>query len=162
MPTKKESSDMNSADSPRNETTRLRALATGLRLRTTAAPKITVSAAKIQKRKADISQATDEHRSNHRCKSESKNPCLSVLIRVNPWLLLFLIPFEHHPVHYSGVRSVILNEVKDHSSENSGSWTLNSFVRSLAFARDDRDYFFSFHLSTTPCITPPISRSFSL
>src|SRR2546423_15300041 len=81
MPTKKESSDMNSAASPRNETTRLRALATGLRLRTTAAPKITVSAAKIQKRKGDISQATDEHRSNHRCKSESKNPCLSVLIR---------------------------------------------------------------------------------
>jgi hypothetical protein len=45
---------MNSADSPRNETARLSALATGLRLRTTAAPNITVSTAKIQKRKGDI------------------------------------------------------------------------------------------------------------
>jgi hypothetical protein len=37
-----------------------------------------------------------------------------------------------------------------------------SFVRSLALARDDRDYFLSFHFNTTPCMTPPISRSFSL
>jgi hypothetical protein len=24
-----------------------------------------------------------------------------VIIRVNPWLLLFFVPFEHHAVHYS-------------------------------------------------------------
>ena len=48
-------SDMKSAARPRNDTTRLRALATGLRLRTTAAPKITVSKAKIQNRNGDIS-----------------------------------------------------------------------------------------------------------
>ena len=71
------------------------------------------------------------------------------------------VPFEHDAVDYSAVRSVILNEVNDLSSENSGSWTLH-FLRSLAFARDDRDYFLSFHFNTTPCITPPISRSFSL
>jgi hypothetical protein len=35
------------------------------------------------------------------------------------------VPFEHHAVHYSTLRSVILNEVKDLSSENSGSWTLH-------------------------------------
>ena len=37
---------------------------------------------------------------------------------------LFVL-FEHDAVDYSAVRSVILNEVKDLSSENSGSWTLH-------------------------------------
>src|SRR5689334_1527167 len=45
---------MNSAARPRKDTTRLKALATGLRLTTTAAPKITVSNAKIQNRNGDI------------------------------------------------------------------------------------------------------------
>ena len=35
------------------------------------------------------------------------------------------VPFEHDAVDYSAVHSVILNEVKDLSSENSGSWTLH-------------------------------------
>ena len=35
------------------------------------------------------------------------------------------VPFQYHAVHYAAVRSVILNEVKDLSSENSGSWTLH-------------------------------------
>src|SRR6267143_58165 len=47
-------SDMKSAARPRNETTRLRALATGLRLMITAAPKISVISAKSQKRNGDI------------------------------------------------------------------------------------------------------------
>ena len=42
-----------------------------------------------------------------------------------PVLLLLFVPFENHAVHYSAVRSVILNEVKDLSSQNSGSWTLH-------------------------------------
>ncbi len=46
---------MKSAARPRNDTTKLRALATGLRLMTTAAPKINVSKAKIQNRNGDIS-----------------------------------------------------------------------------------------------------------
>ena len=60
------------------------------------------------------------------------------------------------------VRSVILNEVM--GSLEGKQWKLDvaSFVRSLALARDDRGYFLSFHFSTTPCITPPISRIFSL
>src|SRR6266568_1619520 len=94
MPTKNASRDMNSADNPRNETTRLSALATGFRLSTTAAPKITVSTAKIQNRKGDIFQATDEHGSNT---DVNRNP----RIRDYPWLLLFFVPFQYHAVHYS-------------------------------------------------------------
>jgi len=54
MPMKNASSDMNSADNPRNETTRLSALATGFRLRMTAAPKVTLNTAKIQNKNGDI------------------------------------------------------------------------------------------------------------
>ncbi len=42
-----------------------------------------------------------------------------------PVLLFLLVPFQYHAMHHSAVRSVILNEVKDLSSENSGSWTLH-------------------------------------
>src|SRR5437764_5390100 len=94
MPTKNASRDMNSADNPRNETTRLSALATGFRLSTTAPPKISVSTAKIQNRKGDISQATDEHGPNT---DVNRNP----KIRDYPWLLFFFIPFQYHAMHYS-------------------------------------------------------------
>jgi hypothetical protein len=47
-------SEINSAASAKKETTRLRALATGLRLMMTAAPKASIIKAKIQKRKGDI------------------------------------------------------------------------------------------------------------
>src|SRR5436190_11065632 len=103
MPTKNASRDMNSADNPRNETTRLSALATGFRLSTRAAPKITVSTAKIQNRKGHIFQATDEHGSNTDVNRKPRirdYPCQSVAPPC-----------------------------------------------------------FSFHLSTTPCITPPIVLS---
>src|SRR4029450_4222303 len=46
---------MNSAAKPRKDTTKLKALDTGLRLMTTAAPKISVSKAKIQNRNGDMS-----------------------------------------------------------------------------------------------------------
>jgi hypothetical protein len=35
------------------------------------------------------------------------------------------VPFEHDAVDYSAVRTVILNKVKDLSSENSGRWMLH-------------------------------------
>ena len=54
MPMKKASSDMKSAARPRNETTRLSALAIGLRLTTTATPKTSMSSAKNQKRIGDM------------------------------------------------------------------------------------------------------------
>src|SRR6201999_558108 len=57
IPMKYAFNDMNSAARPRNDTTKLRALATGLRLMTTAAPKISVSNAKIQNRKGNISSS---------------------------------------------------------------------------------------------------------
>src|SRR6266571_3646357 len=59
IPTKKASSDMKRAANPRKETTRLSALATGLRLTTTAAPKISISNAKIQNRMGDIGYWSD-------------------------------------------------------------------------------------------------------
>src|SRR6266550_4760316 len=46
---------MKSAARPRNDMTKLSALATGFRLTTTAAPKINVSKAKIQNRNGDMS-----------------------------------------------------------------------------------------------------------
>ena len=98
---------MNSADNPRNETTRLSALATGFRLRTTAAPKINVSNAKSQKSKGDIGFNFEFRISNFEFGRS-----------------FLFVSFEHHAVHYSAVRFVILNEVKDLSSENSVRSTL--------------------------------------
>src|SRR5437588_2819365 len=46
--------DMNKAESPRKQTTRLSALAIGLRLMTTSAPKTSITMAKSQKRKEGI------------------------------------------------------------------------------------------------------------
>src|SRR5215216_5721977 len=157
MPTKKASSDINNAESPRNETTRLSALATGFRLRTTAPAKITVSTAKIQNRKGDIFQATDEHGSNTDVNRNPKirdYPCQSVA-----------------PTFFRSIWTsrALLRRTLCHPERSEGSLErkqrkldIASFGRSLAFARDDHDYFFSFHLRTTPCITPPISRSLSL
>src|SRR5438105_5799863 len=54
MPMKNASSDMNSAERPMKQTTRLSALAIGLRLITTAAPKTSIKKAKSQKRMGDI------------------------------------------------------------------------------------------------------------
>src|SRR6201981_456999 len=84
IPTKNASSDMNNAESPRNETTRHSALATGFRLRTTAAAKITVSTAKIQNRNGDIIFDFDFRFSNFYFGRS-----------------LFLVPFQYHAVHYS-------------------------------------------------------------
>src|SRR5712664_318326 len=87
IPTKKASSDMKRAANPRNETTRLSALATGLRLTTTAAPKINVISAKTQNKNGDIINCglriADCGIGNWQCRS------------------LFLVPFQHHAVHYS-------------------------------------------------------------
>src|SRR5262245_25994948 len=141
IPTKKASSDINSADNPRNETTRLSALATGFRLRTTAAPKITVSTAKIQNKNGDISSISSfEFGQSFSPFHFSTTPCMHYARRT-----------FCHPERSEG--SLDRKQLKR---------DVTSLVRSLAFTRDDRGYFFSFHLSTTPCITPPISRSLSL
>src|SRR5438270_4268942 len=98
MPMKKALSDMKRAASARNETTRLSALATGLRLMTTPAPKISINEAKIQKRNEDIFQATDEHRSNTDVKLESEK---SVIICVDLWLLFLIVPFQDNSMHHA-------------------------------------------------------------
>src|SRR5438132_4981978 len=98
MPMKDASSDIKSAASARNETTRPSALATGFRLMITAPPKINISKAKIQKRNGDIVQATDEHRSNTDVKFESEK---SVIICVNLWLLFLIVPFQNDSVHHA-------------------------------------------------------------
>ena len=56
IPMKNASSDMNNADSPMKQMTRLSALAIGLRLMITAAPNTSIRKAKNQKRKGDISE----------------------------------------------------------------------------------------------------------
>src|SRR5262245_33813400 len=132
MPTKNASSDINSADNPRNETTRLSALATGFRLKTTAAPKITVSTAKIQNRNGDIRLISDfgfSDLANHFLLFHfSTTACITP-------------PYFCHPEQTEGSLEPKQRQLDD-----------ACFVRSLAFARDDRDYFFSFHFNTTPCI----------
>src|SRR5260370_2777259 len=109
---------MNRAASARNETTRLSALATGLRLMTTAAPNTSIIKAKIQKRNGGI----------------------------------FL---RGHPERSEGSLTSSLITL--------GSLCLPDFEWEIPrSARDDSDYFFSFHFKTTPCITPPISSNLSL
>src|SRR5205823_8626172 len=95
MPMKKAFSDMKRTASASNETTRLSALATGLRLMTTPAPKISINEAKIQKRNDDIFQATDEHRSNTDVKLESEK---SVIICVDLWLLFLIVPCHYDSI----------------------------------------------------------------
>src|SRR5205823_9034601 len=53
---------MKSPARPRKETTRLNALATGLRLMTTATPKTSMSSEKVQKKNADMTQLNFELR----------------------------------------------------------------------------------------------------
>ena len=68
---------MKSAASAKNETTRLSALATGLRLMTTAAPNTSINEAKIQKRNGDIAFNFEFEGS------------------------LLLVPFQNDSVHYT-------------------------------------------------------------
>src|SRR5215472_11801202 len=127
IPTKNASSDMNSADNPRNETTRLRALATGFRLRMTAAPKITVNTAKIQNRNGDISLNFDFR------------------ILISEFGQSFF-SFQFSTTPRVAGRSFCHPERSEGSLEKK-QWKLDVafLVRSLALARDDRGYFFSFH-----------------
>src|SRR6266516_2050232 len=87
---------MNSAASPRNETTRLSALATGLRLMTTAAPKINVISAKTQNKNGDIID----------CRMKTS--------------LFFLVPFQDNAMHYSADFEQLLLVVHHFRARESG------------------------------------------
>src|SRR6266446_2946127 len=83
MPTKNASSDMKSAARPRNETTRLSALAIGLRLMITAAPKTSMRAEAIQKKTGDI---------------------INFGFRISEFgsrFSFFLVPFQDESMHYA-------------------------------------------------------------
>src|SRR5207245_3968336 len=77
---------MNSAARPRNETTRLSALATGLRLRTTAAPKTSINDAKSQKRNGGMI--------NYGLRKERRPKNRQLTTRS-----LFFVRFQQHAVH---------------------------------------------------------------
>src|SRR5437773_4619352 len=85
MEVKQASSDMKSPARAGRETARLRALATGLRLMTTATPKTSMSSEKIQKRNADITQLNFEPRiSNFEFDSS-----------------FLFVPFQNNAVHHA-------------------------------------------------------------
>src|SRR6266496_5498898 len=82
---------MKSAARPRNDTTKLRALATGLRLMTTAAPKTTVSNAKSQNRNGDISD----------CELRIEDCGLGNARRATwPLTSLLFVPFQYHTMYF--------------------------------------------------------------
>src|SRR5215467_14359061 len=102
---------MNNAASPRKETTRLSALATGLRLITTAAPKISVINAKTQNRNGDIIDCGLRIETRSLPTSLAADPCGFSFCLADPIgsaadrgkkaSLLFLVPFQHNAVHDS-------------------------------------------------------------
>src|SRR5438094_9519263 len=101
---------MNSAASPRNETTRLSALATGLRLMTTAAPKINVISAKTQNKNDDIIDFRIGIETRSLPSLARRYPSrLCLLSRRSLALdadcgkqrsLFFLVPFTDNAIHY--------------------------------------------------------------
>src|SRR6266496_3336860 len=101
MPMKNASSDMKSAASPRKETTRLSALATGLRLMTTAAPKISIKAAAIQKKMGDIGKGTRFPGSGFRVQKESCGAGSPLKPCNLPPVSFHFVPFQHQAVHHA-------------------------------------------------------------
>src|SRR6266480_13303 len=104
IPMKNASRDMNKAESPRKQTTRLSALAIGLRLMTTSAPKTSITMAKSQNRKEGIKlSGLTKWRSNG-VLGERKRTChfsnTPTLHYSSVWLLL-LIPLQNDTVHYA-------------------------------------------------------------
>src|SRR5205814_1505252 len=87
---------MKSAARPRNDTTKLRALATGLQFMTTAAPKINVSKAKIQNRNGDIGYWSSGAMNS--CPRAAPHYSNTPLTRYCSFLL---VPFQYDAMHHS-------------------------------------------------------------
>src|SRR5436309_15849531 len=140
IPTKYASSDMNSAASPRNETTRLSALATGLRLMTTAAPKINVISAKTQNKNDDIidcrlgietrSLPSLARRYPSRLCLLSRRSLASAADCGKKTSLFFLVPFQDNTVHYSADFEQLLLVMHHFRARESGD--------GIVFAQKDR------------------------
>src|SRR6266404_9365459 len=87
---------MKSAASPRKDTTRLNALATGLRLTTTATPKASIKMAKNQKRNAGIRNCGLRIAD---CGLRAKSTIRFLTSGVRPLISFLLVPFQNDPVH---------------------------------------------------------------
>src|SRR5437763_5418868 len=98
IPIKNASRDINKAESPRKQMTRLSALAMGLRLMTTSAPKTSITMAKSQKRKEGIKlSGVLEKWSSKRNKTRPRSfhyANTPLLHYSSVWLLLF-IPLQN-------------------------------------------------------------------
>src|SRR6266436_8256609 len=92
---------MNSAASPRKESTRLRALATGLRLMITAAPKISVISAKTQNKNGDIKINCGLR--NADCGKKRDRKIADWRSAFDDWqsCSFLLVPFQHDAMHNS-------------------------------------------------------------
>src|SRR6266513_1789506 len=102
IPTKYASSDMKSAASARNETTRLSALATGLRLMTTAAPNTSIIKAKTQKRNAGMELiGVTECWSNGVRDAHSQSLLHHSNTSALQLRLFLLVPFQNDSVHHA-------------------------------------------------------------
>src|SRR5438270_14032313 len=102
IPMKNASRDMNKAESPRKQTTRLSALAIGLRLMTTSAPKTSITMAKTQKRKEGIKlSGATEYWSIGRNTTRPRffHYCNTPLFHHSGVWLLLLIPLQNDTMH---------------------------------------------------------------
>src|SRR2546421_5515826 len=104
IPMKNASRDMNKAESPRKQTTRLSALAIGLRLMTTSAPKASITMAKSQKRKEGIKLSGVTEWWSNGILGERKRGCHlsnTPTLHYSSVCLLLLIPLQNDTVHYA-------------------------------------------------------------
>src|SRR5947207_11617518 len=115
MPMKYASSDMKSPARPRKETTRLNALATGLRLMTTATPKTSMSSEKIQKRNADITQLNFELRISNFEFGGS----------------FLFVPFQNNAVHHASDFQQLVFVMHHLSASESGNGIIFAKINSL-------------------------------
>src|SRR6266487_5633687 len=99
---------MKSPARPRKETTRLNALATGLRLMTTATPKTSMSSEKIQKKNADITQLNFEFGGS-----------------------FLFVPFQNNAVHHASDFQQLVFVMHHLSAGESGNGIIFAKINSL-------------------------------
>src|SRR5438094_2251185 len=106
---------MKSPARPRKETTRLNALATGLRLMTTATPKTSMSSEKIQKKNADITQLNSELRISNFDFGGS----------------FIFVPFQNNAVHHTADFQQLVFVMHHLSAVESGNGIILAEINSL-------------------------------
>src|SRR5947207_15067339 len=109
---------MKSPARPRKETTRLKALATGLRLIMTATPKTSMSSEKIQKRNADITQLNFELRISNFEFGGS----------------FLFVPFQNNALHHGADLQQLVFVMHHLSAGESGNGIIRAEINSLIVA----------------------------